>query len=87
MATGDHPLQFPGHPAQILHPGLDISQMTACQPIYVHAGHLVVPGQLQQAADLFQTETQIPAAGNEAQTLDIGRLVNAIPAAGATRLG
>ena len=76
-----------GDAPQLLQSGLYLSQMMACQGIDLLARHVGIFGQPQQAADLFQAETQVPAAGDEPDPGDVLLRVRPVPAAGAVRAG
>ena len=80
MSAGPHDdtLKFIGHPAKIFLARTNIGQMCTRQAIDVVAGQTLIAGQLQEAADLFQTEAQIPPSRDEPQALDIGARINPI---------
>ena len=65
LAALDHTFQLVGHALKIGQAGTDVGQVAACQTIYVHTAQPFITCQLQQAADLFQTETQVPAPRDE----------------------
>ena len=87
MTGADGPRQFTGHALQVREPSLDIAQVLARQLINLAARQVGILRQAQQAADFFQAEAKVAAAGDEAQPLDIGVLVRAISTADALRAG
>ena len=82
-ALGDDAFELGSHVVQFADAVVDVRQMLSCDDVDVAAGHRRVVVEAEKAADLFQTETELAAAADEAQPVDLGGAVFPVAAGGA----